>query len=288
MDGNASTPWWNVFDGTGNIIFRDLDGSLTLNKDTAVVDNRPFFNGPRCSIRPDWGLAICPYKYVQMVIRGKTGVLHKKFRGKTPVLINRDDKPEDVYVQTGATGHKYNLRVLRSYTVKFNSTLGPPPRDIQFRPKFGLENNEMIRIAVCLPKSTNKFTIYSTYPQLHPKRKLFPKMVNSLKDLNRDTTMKAFFWDKEEGYLYFKMRSPYSLTRPGQVCPGDVCLDVNIIRADGGNEPAVCDTLVTPYFFRDRSRKIRNRDCEPATSQGLGAPIETGFEPPPPSDENCN
>ena len=45
MDGNASTPWWGVFDGTENIIIRDYDGSLTANKNTAIVNDRPFFTG---------------------------------------------------------------------------------------------------------------------------------------------------------------------------------------------------------------------------------------------------
>ncbi|GFR87711.1 protein KIAA1199 [Elysia marginata] len=45
MDGNASTPWWNEFDGTGNIIMRDYDGSLTNNTDVKIVKDRPFFTG---------------------------------------------------------------------------------------------------------------------------------------------------------------------------------------------------------------------------------------------------
>ena len=45
MDGNSSTPWWLVMDGTENIIFKDIDGSVTGTKDTYIVQDRPFFTG---------------------------------------------------------------------------------------------------------------------------------------------------------------------------------------------------------------------------------------------------
>ncbi|GFR87728.1 transmembrane protein 2-like, partial [Elysia marginata] len=199
MDGNASTPWWHVMDGTGNVMFRDYDGSLTGTKNTQIVQDRPFFTGARCLKKPDWGLAVCPYKYFWLVLRGKTGALNNKYKGKTPVLIRRDDFPNDVYAQTGKTSHKYNLRVFKSYTVFFNATVAPAPRDIQFRPRYGLEKNEIVRFAVCFPKSTTNFTIYSKFPELHPKKKLLPKWVRSLKMLDRDRTMKAFYWDKPNG-----------------------------------------------------------------------------------------
>ncbi|RUS75791.1 hypothetical protein EGW08_016452, partial [Elysia chlorotica] len=287
MDGNASTPWWNVFDGTENIIFRDYDGSLTTTADASIVKDRPFFTGDRCLKKPDWNLAICPYKYTWMVVRGSSGVLQNKYKGKTPVLISRDDHPEDVYVQKGIVGHKYNLRAYKSYTVWFNSTVGPAPRDIQFRPRYGLENNETLRFAVCLPKSTNNFTIYSTFPDLNPKREL-PTWVDNLEDLDDDETMKAFYWDKENGYLYFKMTSPYSFTRPGQECAGDVCMEVNINRDDGDDEPAVCNTPVPPWYFKDRYPRVKNRSCKnPDSPEGLGAPIETGYLPPPAENQTC-
>ncbi|RUS75792.1 hypothetical protein EGW08_016453 [Elysia chlorotica] len=280
MDGNASTPGWTEFDGTGNVMFRDYDGSLTGRKDAQIVQDRPFFTGPRCLKKPDWGLSVCPYKYFMLVVRGKTGALKGRYKGQTPVLIRRDDVPEDVYSQTGKTAHKFTLRVFKSYTVFFNSSVADAPRDVQFRPRYGLENNEVVRFAVCLPKSTTNFTIYSEYPQLHPKKNLLPLWVNNIKQLDRDKTMKAFYWDKANGYLYFKMKSPHSLTGLGQVCPGDVCLDVNIKRDDGDDEPAVCDAPVKPFNIKDRSRRVRKSRCTgPDSPEDLGAPIETDYLP---------
>ncbi|GFS26536.1 hypothetical protein ElyMa_007057200 [Elysia marginata] len=54
------------------------------------------------------------------------------------------------------------------------------------------------------------------------------------------------------------MRSPFSLEKMGQQCPGGVCLEVNINRQDGGDEPAVCTARVKPYQAKDRARKVRN------------------------------
>ena len=54
------------------------------------------------------------------------------------------------------------------------------------------------------------------------------------------------------------MTSPYSFTRPGQVCAGDVCMDMRIVRNDGTDEPAVCDTPVTPWHFKVKDHVNEN------------------------------
>ena len=47
------------------------------------------------------------------------------------------------------------------------------------------------------------------------------------------------------------MSSPYSFTKPGQECAGDVCLEVNIRRDDGDDTPTHCETqTVQPYYFK--------------------------------------
>ncbi|GFS25367.1 transmembrane protein 2-like [Elysia marginata] len=106
MDGNASTPYWTVFDGTMNINFRDYDGSLTGRSEVQIVDDRPYFTTDRCRSMPDWGLAICPYRYFMLVVRGRTGVLMSKYKGRSPVFIRRDDAPQDVYSQKGAQSER--------------------------------------------------------------------------------------------------------------------------------------------------------------------------------------
>ncbi|KAK3713288.1 hypothetical protein RRG08_043869 [Elysia crispata] len=288
MDGNASTPYWTVLDGTNNINFRDYDGTLTGRADVQIVDNRPFFTTDRCRPMDDWGLAICPYKYFMLVVRGGTGVLQNKYKGKSPVFIRRDDSPEDVYRQKGMVGHKFTLMVSKSYTVFFNSTLGESPRDVQFKARFGLEKDDIVRIAVCFPKSTTKFTIYSKIPRLDPKRYLSPVQVGSLEEVDQDKTMTAWYWNQTTGYLYFKMSSPMEMNDPDQKCPGNECLAWDIRRDDGDNGPAICDTPVIPFYVKDRNARVKPPRClEPASPVGLGAPIEMGYQPPTHAPGTC-
>ena len=78
------------------------------------------------------------------------------------------------------------------------------------RKKFDMNTNKMIsshpmnrddivRIAVCFPKSTTKFTIYSKIPRLDPKRYLSPVQVGSLEEVDQDKTMTAWYWNQTTG-----------------------------------------------------------------------------------------
>ena len=61
--------------------------------------------------------------------------------------------------------------------------------------------NDIIRIAVCLPKTTTSFKIKSTTPKINSRTK-FPVWVNSLPELDADTSMAAYFWDQTNGCVY--------------------------------------------------------------------------------------
>ncbi|RUS75789.1 hypothetical protein EGW08_016450 [Elysia chlorotica] len=223
-----------------------------------------------------------------MVIRGSTGVLEDRYKGRSPVFIRRDDVPDDVYNQKGITGHKFTVMPSRSYTIFFNSTLGKSPRDVQFRPRYGLEQGDVVRFALCLPKTTTSFTVYSKIPHLNPKRYLDPMEVGSLEEVDSDDTMTAWYWNQTTGYFYFKFYSPLEMTDPDQECPGDECLEWNIIRNDGDDDPAICDTPVTPFFMKDRNARVKPPAClEPASPAGLGAPIESGYQPPTHAPGTC-
>ena len=65
--GDSSLYDWEDTDGTKAAHNRDVDGSLTGTPDTYIVRNRPFFTGPECLARPDWGdLSVCPYRYIKV------------------------------------------------------------------------------------------------------------------------------------------------------------------------------------------------------------------------------
>ncbi|GFO06519.1 transmembrane protein 2-like [Plakobranchus ocellatus] len=280
MNGNASTPQWIIYDGTGNTNIRDYDGTLTGLHDVQIVQDRPFFTEPGCLSKPDWGLALCRRNYFQLVVRGDTGVLEYSYRGQYPVTISKDKQPQDPYIQSGEKGHKFILVANESYTIRFNDSVGEPPRDILLRPRFGLQNNEVVRLALCLPKNTTQFKIKNDLMGVNTNT---IQWVNSTAEVDADTTMKAYFWDQPNGYLYFKLSSPYALDDPDQRCPGNQCADVSIERVIGDNEPAVCESAVTPYIHPDSQsfEQLVEPGCNGTSSgAGLGAPIESGFVPP--------
>ncbi|GFN91401.1 transmembrane protein 2-like [Plakobranchus ocellatus] len=244
--GNLSTPKWEIVDGAINANFRDYDGSVTGTPNTQIVHDRPFFTGPECLSRPDWSMSVCPYNYFWLVVRGEDGVLKYPKSVQWPVFMNRDDSPNDIINMEGKLGNKYILRTNVSYTVRFNNTLGDVPNVVRLRAFYGLQQHDVIRLAICFPKTTTQFDVRSWNPRLDGRTQL-PDFVNSLAELDADTTGKAFYWDQNSGYLYLKLSSDKTLERIDQMCPGDECRDVTIRRLDGGPGPAVCGDVAMPF-----------------------------------------
>ncbi|GFR70414.1 transmembrane protein 2-like [Elysia marginata] len=118
--GNLSTPKWEVVDGAINANFRDYDG-------------------PECLRRPDWSMAVCPYNYFWLVVRGDDGVLADPFNYMYPVFINRDDSPSDVINLEGKLGSKFILRTNMSYTIRWNNSLADVPMMVRLRAFYGLQ-----------------------------------------------------------------------------------------------------------------------------------------------------
>ncbi|GFR65862.1 transmembrane protein 2-like [Elysia marginata] len=287
-NGNSSSPYWKILDGNELTTFHDYDGSLTGTANTQIVRNRPFYVGPECLFKPQWDMAVCPYKYaqiatsdsvglfaryvgqfryqhytkntcVQLVIRGDDGVLSPKHVKRWAVLVSRDDQPGDVINMEGTNGLKYPVRVHKSYTIRFNNSLGAAPSHVEIKVKNGLEvraiynsdvflhaSNDVIRVAICFPKTTTKFRIKCSWPKINSRNR-FPLWVDTLEQLDQDTTMRAFFWDTHTGFLLFKISSNETFTHLDQEAAGDAIPQVTITRLDGGKIPAVCNSNVPPY-----------------------------------------
>ncbi|KAK3792936.1 hypothetical protein RRG08_064199, partial [Elysia crispata] len=273
--GNLSTPKWEVVDGAINANFRDYDGSITGTPNTQVVHDRPFFTGPECLSRPDWSMAVCPYNYFWLVVRGDDGVLQDPLNHMYPVFMNRDDAPSDVINMEGKLGSKYILRTNISYTVRWNNSLGDVPYMVRLRAFYGLQEHDVIRLAICFPKESSQFEVKSLNPKLDGKQ-LLPTFVNSLAELDADTTMTAFYWDKDSGYFYLKLTSDKTLERVDQMCPGDECRDVTVRRLDGGPGPATCDDVASPFVTDQTFGPVQPAPpCKGHGSpEGLGAPVQ--------------
>ncbi|KAK7481482.1 hypothetical protein BaRGS_00027244, partial [Batillaria attramentaria] len=67
--GNASTYGWEEKDGNLAAFVRDMDGSLTGSPGSALVRNFPLYKGDECLDRPDWGMSVCPYRYIKVSVK---------------------------------------------------------------------------------------------------------------------------------------------------------------------------------------------------------------------------
>nr|KAG5690766.1 hypothetical protein BaRGS_013056 [Batillaria attramentaria] len=168
MVGNSSMSRWDWNrDGTKQVTVRDEDGSLTGQAGTQLVQNRPFFTGPQCRNHDNWGLAACPYRYIQMEVTGNDGVLNVDKKKKFPLILRRDDVPSDHFMLQGEQKNTFLLRTHKSYTVSFNQTFGSGsvPTFISIE-GYWLEAGDVVRIALCIPKDTTDFKIRSDYPPI--------------------------------------------------------------------------------------------------------------------------
>ncbi|KAK3713278.1 hypothetical protein RRG08_043860 [Elysia crispata] len=288
MMGNSTSPYWNFHDGNELVTFHDYDGSLTGTANTQIVRDRSFYVGPECLSHPEWYMSVCPYKYAQLIVRGDGGVLSSSFIDQWAVLLSRDDQPQDIVNIKGTNGLKYPVRLHKSYTIRFNTSLGDAPTEVEIKAKYGLEKTDVIRIAICFPKSTTSFKIVSTWPRINSKS-TFPNWVDNLVDLDADTSFTAFFWDSTNGLLFFKMSSNETFTNLDQEAAGDVIPEVTVTRLDGDNNPASCS--YSPPFYNPQvptPSAVIAASCSGAdSSKGLGAPIEEDYTSPGSRAETC-
>ncbi|RUS89299.1 hypothetical protein EGW08_002906 [Elysia chlorotica] len=175
----------------------------------------------------------------------------------------------------GKLGSKFIVRTNMSYTIRWNNSLGDVPTMVRVRAFYGLQEHDVIRLAICFPKTTTQFEIKSWNPKIDG-RQFLPNFVSSLDELDADTTMTAFYWDKDSGYFYLKLTSDKTLERVDQMCPGDECRDVTIRRLDGGPGPAYCDDVATPFVTDQTFGPVPPPPpCKGHGSpEGLGAPVQ--------------
>ncbi|RUS91900.1 hypothetical protein EGW08_000302, partial [Elysia chlorotica] len=286
--GNSTSEGWEILDGNELVTFHDYDGSLTGTANTQVVLDRPFYVGPECLPHPEWSMSVCPYKYAQLIVRGEGGVLSSSLIDQWPILLSRDDQPQDVIKIQGSTGLKYPVRIHKSYTIRFNTSLGDAPTEVEIKAKYGLENNDVIRIGVCFPKTTTSFNIVSSWPKINS-RSTFPTWVDSLAELDADTTFTAFYWDSSNGLLFFKMSSNATFTNLDQEAAGDLVPEVTVTRLDGDNSPATCTYNPAPYNPQvPTPTSVTAATCNgPDSPKGLGAPVVEDYTIPGSRAETC-
>ncbi|XP_046581662.1 cell surface hyaluronidase-like [Haliotis rubra] len=242
FDGNNTTPGFEK-DGEGKqqASFHDVDGSVTGMTNSQVVKNNPFFTTPKCSFRDNWGMAVCPHKYVQVIIRSDVWNTADK-----PVTLIRDDAHEHPFSMNKNQGRRYHFIVNKTYTVHFNNTV---PQ--QF--------------------SMQALNMESWYPSYNSRRP--PREVATIQELDADTSGAAYFWDKKVGMVFIKLMSNETRTERQMMCPNGKCPNFNLVRKDGSNTADCRQSANGPYVRQAEEATVETTapSCVKASSQGFGA-----------------
>ncbi|XP_071099719.1 cell surface hyaluronidase CEMIP2-like [Haliotis cracherodii] len=264
FDGNKTTPGFEDDDeGKEQASLHDVDGSVTGMINSQVVKNNPFFTTPKCSVRDNWGMAVCPYKYVKIDIRSDVWKIHND----EPVTFIRDDAHEHPFSMNKDQGRRYHFMVNKTYTVHFNTTV---PKQFMIQ-AFNMESGDSIRVGVCMPKDMTTFELSSWYPSYNKRRP--PLEVATIQELDADTSGRAYFWDKQVGMIFVKLMSNETRTERQMLCPNGKCPNFNIVRKDGSNTADCRQTAYGPYIKEAEvsTGYIPPSPCVKASSQGFGA-----------------
>lgn len=71
--GNASISGWEEMDGNLGPYVRDADGSVTGLANASLVRNLPIYTGPECIYHDNWGMSVCPYRYIKVNLHSDVG-----------------------------------------------------------------------------------------------------------------------------------------------------------------------------------------------------------------------
>ncbi|XP_076471805.1 cell migration-inducing and hyaluronan-binding protein-like [Babylonia areolata] len=264
---------WEDRCGPKNAFTYDKDGSVTGTPHTAIVRDRPFTRGRDCLPHKDWGMTVCPYRYVKVEFKGDDGSLSNELHDHYPLVARRDDNPQDIFVQKATQRMEYLMRTHSSFVVGLNTTLKGAAFPSEFRVfGYGVEKQDVVRVGLCVPKDLTNFTILSDYPVSINKWDFTP--VYSLRALDADRTRNAIFHDIRNGILFFKVWSRHDRTNDSQLCPAGHCYKLRIVMHDGNRRAARdCMNIAVPPFrdTRPRPPKPTQKPCHVGSPQGLGA-----------------
>ncbi|KAK7491692.1 hypothetical protein BaRGS_00017145 [Batillaria attramentaria] len=216
-DGHQGVSGFTSYDGDRMATFRDIDGSVTGVAGTQVVKPGPYFTTARC--------------YIEIYSHDHSAQQH------TEVTIVRDDVPNHPEHLTWGDARNF-LTVLggtHSYTMHWTGTV---PSDFELR-GHGVEKGQWVRVGVCIPRNAD-FNLYTYAPVYKPNRDQWISL-NSVAQLDADTSGYAYFWDQHTGLLFFKFISfDTRSTDESKDCPNGKCPHVQITIKSGDLSDGDC------------------------------------------------
>ncbi|XP_055957806.1 uncharacterized protein LOC130013165 [Patella vulgata] len=183
----------------------------------------------------------------------------------------RDDVTDSPFALRGDKSIEYLSMQNKGYVAMFNGT---NPTDVTVKVN-NLAIGSYIRLALCFPKGTTDFTITGSNPTIDTKN--LPISVDSMSDLEADTTGRAYFWDNSRGLFFLRFDGTEARQNSEEECPASKCPSIRIKRNDGGTDPIDCfkDAYVNgPYKVTPKSPDPitpPSTPCVPAEIDGRGA-----------------
>ncbi|OWF51488.1 transmembrane protein 2-like [Mizuhopecten yessoensis] len=237
-DGNSSIPGFDDLDGDIEAVFRDADGSVTTVPGSSVVRSDQFLTTSDCSFRPNWNLAICPFKYMKMqVVPRSAGDLN------SVPFVSRDDIPDSPRKIDGTKVVHFSLITggQFSYSLHWPDVV---PAEFLVR-AWGLEKDYPVRVGLCLPLDAT-FSLKSYYPKRALTLDSWTE-VNSVHEIDQDTEGGKYYHNKATGMLYVMLRSLEAVEDGDTAtCVGDKCVSLLVYVTGGDRNDGDCSARDTP------------------------------------------
>ncbi|XP_069115544.1 cell surface hyaluronidase-like [Argopecten irradians] len=217
-DGNSSITGFSDNDGDLSANFRDRDGSVTTIPGSTVVKPYDFMTTPECTMKSNWNLMICPYKYMTLVCKDTTKTDMK-------AIFVRDDIPDSPWHATVTHFRSYPLISggKYSYSIYWPSK---SPSQFMLIPK-DQEKGYPVRVGVCLPLDAT-INLKSWYPKRAVGLSQWTE-VDSVQDIDDDTVGGKYYRNRTSGMLYVKLfTNEVRLEGDSRPCAGSKCMVVKI------------------------------------------------------------
>ena len=133
----------------------------------------------------------------------------------------------------GEIRNEHLLQTHRSYMLEFNTSRRAGagfPASLKLH-GYGVESGDAVRVGICQPLDVAGYDVTMDYPVTL--RKGNATWVSSLRALDADTTGAAFFHDKANGILFFKLLSHDRHDNETQRCPRGRCWKAKIAVRGG-------------------------------------------------------
>ncbi|XP_076454826.1 cell surface hyaluronidase-like [Babylonia areolata] len=260
-------------DGDLQVSLRDGDGSLTGSAGASLVKNFPVYVTDQCYYRQDWKLSVCPHKYGKLDIHGNEGR-----GGRSRPILTRDDLSPSQSREI-PNMHRARFPVIlggsHSYILHWSDFL---PNPVSF---FGLgfEKDLGVRLGMCVPRDA-ELELFSYSPEFRPRKDRWTQ-VSSIQALDRDHEGDRYFWDRENGIIFFKVINHRKRCADFKGECKDGCPFIRVTLLKGNASDSDCRDRISAYTRQpvsaDGGLSYQPLPASASSDEELGAGAQVPF-----------